>query len=594
MYRIENNILRRQFGIGAQGYNVVKILVYLYALNELGINYEKYDRPETTKDVRSNTPDKYMMYIHEIITNNLDRIDKELGCKFGSIIRDCIVSFDNHYMTGSGLTSAIIRASHMTNEEIVSYITEEANTVGLGRDDYSTPDTLSNLVVKLLHSKDNETWYDLGSGHGDFLLKVGQQVENCRLYGCDINYDASLLANIRLFFFNVNATIREQDIIFSICDEPKVDCAFGNFPLAYRLYNNRDDFNSYNRFVLPVMPKHNLDWIFIDRLLQTLNSNGRAIAVVANGTLSNSLDYAQRKNAVENNFIEGVISLPGRLFNYTMIATSLIIFNKQKSNTSVKLLDATNMIIEGRRMNELKVEEIVDSYNCAAREISIEEIHNNDYSLCVSTYVDLADVKLENEHTIGDVALDVFRGYQFTADQLNETITDDSNVYRVLSVGDLQDGSFFFDRLHEVSIEEKRASKFQVQNGDIILAARATTMKTAIVEISDEKVVASGSVIVIRCNSDIINPVYLKAFLDSKTGQKLISSVQSGTGIISLNANAVKKIRIPLFERDMQEEVAAKYLKTQDMIRVTRLKLEKLEKQITNIYDDAIGGVDIA
>lgn len=592
MYLVENEILRKQFNYGNQGFSVVKCLVYIYCLKEIGKSIRPYDS-YIAKSNLENLPEVYMLEVHDLVKSNLNIIDKKINPKLSSLLKDCIVSFYPKFMPNTGMSSALSRISSMTQDEIVQYIVNEANTIDLGKEDCSTPDSVVNLVFKLLHKKDNEKWYDLGCCSGDFLLKLNSMCNGLELNGNDIKFDYMLLAKIRLYFAQANAYIFECDSIHSAQVIKNVDCAFSNFPWSYRV-SDRCDYNVYNKYILPVNSKNNMDWVFIDRMLQSLNSNGRAIAVVPNGALSNTLDYQQRKNSVDMNLIEGIISLPSRLFNYSSISTSLIVFNMNKKDDYIKILDASNMYIDKRRINELKVEEIVKAYNEECRTICKDDIEKNDYSLNVSNYINLADIKFQNEVLIEDIMIDVFRGYQFTANQLDESATVEENNYRILSVGDLQDGSFIYDNLQKISIDEKRASKFQVLNGDILISARATTLKTSIAEISTEKIVASGSIIVVRCDQSKINPVYLKAFLDSKTGQKLLESVQSGTGIISLNANAIKKIRLPLLDREIQDEIARKYLNTLDMLRITRIKLGKLEKQIVSIFDETTGGEEVA
>lgn len=75
-----------------------------------------------------------------------------------------------------------------------------------------------------------------------------------------------------------------------------------------------------------------------------------------NGSTWNQSDSAIRSYFIENGLIECVIALPARLFAGITIATSMIVFSR--NNKGVRLVDASELFVEGRRVNELSAENI--------------------------------------------------------------------------------------------------------------------------------------------------------------------------------------------------------------------------------------------
>ena len=69
-----------------------------------------------------------------------------------------------------------------------------------------------------------------------------------------------------------------------------------------------------------------------------------------------------------------------------------------------------------------------------------------------------------------------------------------------------------------------------------------------------------------------------------------MESIQTGTVIISINASALLKMRISCVDRNLQDEIANKFLMKLDQFKITKSKLEKLERELNNVFDDSIGG----
>lgn len=125
---------------------------------------------------------------------------------------------------------------------------------------------------------------------------------------------------------------------------------------------------------------------------------GRMGVVVPHGVLfRGSSEGKIRKQLIEENLLDAVIGLPEKLFYGTGIPAAILIFNRDKSDTSTLFIDASSEFKPGKNQNLLTDENIakivetyrsnkaVDKYSYVA---SLDEIRDNDYNLNIPRYVD--------------------------------------------------------------------------------------------------------------------------------------------------------------------------------------------------------------
>ena len=115
-----------------------------------------------------------------------------------------------------------------------------------------------------------------------------------------------------------------------------------------------------------------------------------------------SAEQKIRRYPIDNNFVDCVIQLPNNLFFGTSIATCIMVLKKSKTDSKVLFIDASNECIKVTNNNKLtqeNIQKIVDTF--ARREevqyfsylAPYDEIHDNNYNLSVSTYVEAEDTR---------------------------------------------------------------------------------------------------------------------------------------------------------------------------------------------------------
>ena len=335
--------------------------------------------------------------------------------------------------------------------------------------------------------------------------------------------------------------------------------------------------------------RNTTDWIFSTILVNMMSEEGKAVALVANGSLFKLTDSEIREEFISKGLIEAVIQLPENIFSYTSISTSLLVFSH--NNKSVKFVDASKLFEKERRVNILKPNEIYDAYKNGNPDLVIsvtnKEILKNDSGLLVSNYAALNDLKLVNPTPLEDVVETVFRGYQITASQLDKYIVhekDEPFNYEVLQLSDIEEG-IISAKLIKINSQDKKLEKYLLKDGDVVISAKSSKVKSAVVDLkANQKVVATGSILVIR-PTERLKPAYLKIFFDSNRGKIFLKSIQTSSVIVSINPSQLLKMNISLPSKEKQEKLGNKYLAKLDLIKITRSKLKILEQEIQNIYD---------
>jgi restriction endonuclease S subunit len=109
---------------------------------------------------------------------------------------------------------------------------------------------------------------------------------------------------------------------------------------------------------------------------------------------------------------------------------------------------------------------------------------------------------------------------------------------------------------------EQRASNAVVQDGDVLLASRGTTVggfkATSVVD-PGSNMIAASSVYVLRPDAKIISAGYLVVFLNSEIGQETLRRISTGSNIRTLLIKELQEMEIPRPSSLAQQTLASVY-----------------------------------
>ncbi len=462
-------------------------------------------------------------------------------------------------------------------------------------DDSITPNSLINLGLKILDLKNEDSVLDLCSGYGLFLVEAFKSNNAISLHGREINKTYSLVSKIILYTMNGAADIQTNDVLLS-SEENSYDKVFSHFPFILRLDRHKiekiKNENNEN-FNYEFDTRVSSDWVFVTKVINSLKKDGKGIAVMADGPLYKTQDVDFRKALINSGYVEAIIQLPERLLLNTSIGITMLVLSKSVKRQNIKIIDASDLYSKGRRINELtsqNIDDILTMYQSDENFINIKEIKENNYLLLPQRYSN--QIEINNPIKVGNFSNEIFRGVQLTAQIQDKGYVDDQSYdYQVLNLSDIYENTINYSNLQKVKLDGNKWDKYLIQDKDFVISAKGSTIKLSVVEINNnEKIIASGNLMVIRINQEIINPYYLKVFLDSPLGKKVLESVQTGSVVISIGKKMLEDMQIPFVDLEKQNEIASKYLAYIDEIKYFNKKLNKLQEQIENLFEDELGG----
>ena len=101
----------------------------------------------------------------------------------------------------------------------------------------------------------------------------------------------------------------------------------------------------------------------------------------------------------------------------------------------------------------------------------------------------------------------------------------------------------------------------------------------------DERIIANGSINVIRVDQNRLNPLYLKTFFDSEKGNIALNNIKSGVTIPSINVGELQKMIVPCPSMEEQRKIVDKIEVKLEIIQSTAKRLEELKKELKNMAD---------
>ncbi|HKM20255.1 MAG TPA: type I restriction-modification system subunit M [Candidatus Dojkabacteria bacterium] len=284
--------------------------------------------------------------------------------------------------------------------------------------EFFSPTQISKIVAKLAQPKKGDRIADFACGSGGMLLLAGKEVEESgskdyALYGQESKGSTYQLCRMNMFLHGKddariewgdtlnNPQLVENDRLM------KFDIIVANPPYSLDKWGAENaEGDKYNRFFRGIPPKGNGDYAFITHAVETLKpKSGRAVIVVPHGVLFRSgAEGKIRRRFIEENIIDAVIGLPGKLFQTTDIPVVLLIIDRSREEggenedrKDIFFIEASKEFVAGSPKNTLSdenIQKIYDTYVARkdvekfARVVNPDEIEENDFNLNITRYVD--------------------------------------------------------------------------------------------------------------------------------------------------------------------------------------------------------------
>lgn len=295
------------------------------------------------------------------------------------------------------------------------------------------------------------------------------------------------------------------------------------------------------------------DMVALENLSLHLNSGGRLVITLPGRITFASGKINDLRQFIQTNYtIKEIAELPEGTIEYCGIKVYLLdIENDRPNEDDIVVRRYTAGEKKARRAAVTSLEVADDTFVMLAEleeqgDWSIDRI----FAQQDEDYLSFQNSSVRKD-TIGNVA-EVFRGKSVTKKDPAGNI----GVVNISNIGEYEIDYAGLDHLQE---EERRVSTYLLQEGDVLLPARGTAIRTAVFHEQSYPCIASSNLIVIRPDARILDSTYLKIFLDSPIGNKIISGAQQGMTVMNISYKDLEVLEVPIPSMEKQKAVAKEY-----------------------------------
>lgn len=452
---------------------------------------------------------------------------------------------------------------------------------------FRTPRHIIDFIVDIVKPTKADTILDPACGTAGFLISAYKFIQKTaedtkqpltpkerttlteNIQGYDISPDMVKLALVNMYLHKFkNPKIYEYDTLTQDTRwDNYFDCILANPPFM----TPKGGIQPHNKFGVKA---NRSEVLFVDYIMEHLNSTGRAGVIVPEGIVFQSANaYKElRKKLVEENYLYAVVSLPSGIFQpYSGVKTSILFMDRQLAKKSDKVLfveiqnDGFDLGAQRRPIdkNDLpKALELINKwqnsinaqteFSADSKMITIVEksklAENEEYNLTASRYKitqDFSNCKW-NIVKLGDICDTTSGG---TPLKSNEEFYVPAEIPWINS-GEVRNGEIFKASKYISRLGlEKSSAKLIPANSVLVAMYGATAGQVGLLMFE----AATNQAVCSILPSDKFNPKFLYYILSSKTESLIQMSV--GGAQPNISQGIIKNIEIPLPPLEVQEEI---------------------------------------
>ena len=293
------------------------------------------------------------------------------------------------------------------------------------------------------------------------------------------------------------------------------------------------------------------EMVALENLLLHIGTFGKlAIVMPARITFAGGRVNDLRKFVTQMYKLEELAELPDGIFQNTGIKTFLLVIGDGRTeDVVIRRYEAV-----GRKTKRSLVKALELKEDTFAMADELEEI--GDWSIDkLLTQQDEEFMRYQASDTrkilLGEVA-EIFRGKSVTK-------KDENGSIGVVNISNIGQYDIDYDGLDKLNEEERKVHNYILQEGDVVLPARGTAIRTAVFHEQSYLCIASSNIIVIRPKPSMLNSTYLKIFMDSPIGNSMISSLQQGMTVMNISYKDLKLLEIPFPVIEEQQRISKEY-----------------------------------
>lgn len=501
------------------------------------------------------------------------------------------------------------RINKFDNDTIIELIESILDSAG---DHYyldrpsNTGNRLTRVIYHILGVKDNDSLCNLGCSNGATLVNLCLQAKEEHVHldkvcGTDANwYDFATTRLLCTILFSNDSEVCIDNSHASEDCQSIYTKGYVYPPTSARLLTRMRDHDCYSLLYPSIcfLSSHEEEWVFVDRLLAGLSGdNVKAVAHLFGKSLrfANDSEYVQQ--LIKDGWIESIIALPQGIVPGTAVQTFLVVFSR--NNSKITFVDTnqektyvkTSGFNLGHGGRTYDMNQIISAYDAAIAgevgdniSLDLAELEGITNLIPQNVIARSNSISSENSIPISSVSK-ILAGCQYTIRDFE--ITREKTGCRILTSSDINDGIIDWNNLNNVVNDKTLRPDVFLHKNDVIVTTKSTIVKVAVVEVEpDDQVIVTGGMIIVRPNTALLNPTYLKMYLESDDGVNALKTIQTGSVITHISPRAFETLSIPDVNINVQNKKARRY--NEMLIRLASYKndIKHLERELKNVIND--------
>lgn len=296
---------------------------------------------------------------------------------------------------------------------------------------FRTPRHIIRLMVQLMQPTLEDTICDPAMGSAGFIVESAAYIsehykqalankqhaehyKNTMFYGFDTDQTMLRIGAMNMMLHGVdNPNIKYQDSL----SEDNQDKNLYSLVLANPPFTGSLDYEVVDKSLLTISKTKKTELLFLGLFTRILKAGGRCASIVPDGVLfgSSKAHLAIRKELVENQQLEAIISMPSGIFKpYSGVSTAILIFTKT-DNGGTDNVWFYDMRADGYSLDDKRskieaddIPDIIKRYHHLADEakrtrkdqsffVPKADIIANGYDLTLNKYKEVERVKIDYE-----------------------------------------------------------------------------------------------------------------------------------------------------------------------------------------------------
>ncbi len=162
---------------------------------------------------------------------------------------------------------------------------------------------------------------------------------------------------------------------------------------------------------------------------------------------------------------------------------------------------------------------------------------------------------------------------------------------KIVNMGELFSYGFIGNQeMQRIVVSDKEKRAFGLKRGDLLFARRSLVEsgagKCSIVKNLSEPTVFESSLIRVRLNEKLCNPLFYYYWLQSHEGRAQISALVNGVNVKGIRSSALKEINVDLPKISVQNKIADFLYLYDDLIENNQKQIKLLEEAAQRLYKE--------